>query len=131
MVRNIKRISSVLFCIYILAVTALCLIHTDNMPELPRSIFGIPLDKVVHFIMFLPFMILGYSTFHPINKSLFRKLAVLGILFILGCTFALATERLQAMTTYRSYELTDLTADCSAIAVGTLIILAYIIKTHK
>lgn len=131
MERNIKRISSVLFCIYILAVTVLCLIHTDNMPELPRSIFDIPLDKVVHFIMFLPFMILGYSTFHPINKSLFRKLAVLGILFILGCTFALATERLQAMTTYRSYELTDLTADCSAIAVGTLIILAYIIKTHK
>ena len=59
------------------------------------------------------------------------KIAVLVILFILGCTFALATERLQAMTTYRSYELTDMTADCSAIAVGTLIILAYIIKTHK
>lgn len=131
MVKKIKRISSVLFCIYIVAVTTLCLIQTDSIPDLPQSLFGIPLDKVFHFIMFMPFMILGYSTFHPVNKSLYRKLAVVGILFIMGCTFALATERLQAMTSYRSYEISDITADCSAIVAGTLIIIAYIIRTHK
>lgn len=131
MIRKVKRISSVLFCIYIIAVLTLCLIHTDSMPELPKSLFGIPLDKVFHFIMFLPFMILGYSTFHPINRSILRKLAVLVILSIMGCAFALATERLQAMTAHRSYELLDMAADCSAIAAGTLITLIYIVKTHK
>ena len=131
MTTNIKRISSVLFCIYIIAVITLCLIHTDSMPELPKSLFGIPIDKIVHFIMFLPFMILGYSTFNPVDKSIYRKFAVLMILSILGCAFALATERLQGMTSYRSYELMDIATDCSAIAAGTLIILTYIVKPHK
>ena len=80
--------------------------------------------------MFLPFIILSYSSFAPEGKGLARKLAVLSTLLLLGCIFAFSTEKLQAMTAYRSYEVLDLAADATGLACGTLVTLAYIIKTR-
>ena len=130
MIKNIKKISLGLFCIYIIAVVLLCVIHTSSIPELPKSIFGIPFDKIAHFIMFLPFVILSYASFMPERPGLARKLAVLAIFLLLGCIFAFSTEKLQAMTAYRSYEVLDLMADATGLACGSLITLAYIIKTR-
>ena len=130
MIKNIKKISLGLFCVYIIAVILLCVIHTSSIPELPKSIFGIPLDKIAHFIMFLPFIILSYSSFAPEGKGLARKIAVLSTLLLLGSIFAFSTEKLQAMTAYRSYEVLDLAADATGLVCGTLVTLAYIIKTR-
>ena len=130
MIKSIKKISLCLFCIYIIAVVLLCVIHTSSIPELPKTIFGIPFDKIAHFIMFLPFVILSYSSFAPEGKGTGRKLAVLAIFLLLGCIFAFSTEKLQAMTAYRSYEIMDLAADATGLVCGTLITFAYIIKTR-
>ena len=128
MIRNIKRISLVLFCVYISAVILLCVIHTNNIPVLPPSFLGIPIDKVAHFIMFLPFVVLSYTSFSPTEKGILRKLAVLGIFLLLGGIFAFATEKLQATTSYRAYEVLDLVADSAGLVCGSLITLGYIIK---
>lgn len=128
MIRNIKRISLVLFCVYITAVILLCIIRTNNIPELPPSFLGIPIDKVAHFLMFLPFVILSYSSFSPTEKGFLRKLSVLGIFLLLGFIFAFATEKLQATTGYRSYEVLDLVADGAGLICGSIITLGYIIK---
>ena len=131
MEKRLKRLSLALFCIYILAVVALCVIQTEELPELPKHFLGIPFDKIAHFIMFLPFVILGYTAFMPTEQSIWRKIAVLGIFVITGCVFAFSTEKMQAMTAYRSYEITDMVADGSGLLFGCLITLAYIVKTHK
>lgn len=128
MTRSIKRISFVLFCVYITAVILLCVIRTNSIPELPQSFLGIPIDKVAHFIMFLPFVILSYSSFSPTEKGFWRKLSVLGIFLMLGFVFAFATEKLQATTAYRSYEILDLVADGTGLIGGSLITLIYLLK---
>lgn len=127
---NIKKVSLGLFCIYIAAVTLLCIIHTNNIPELPQRFLGIPTDKIAHFLMFLPFVILAYMSFMPTEKGTWRKLAVMGIFLLLGCIFAFATEKIQATTEYRSYEALDLLADGTGLICGSLITLVHIIKTR-
>lgn len=126
-----KHFFIALFCIYIVAVILLCVIRTDSMPEMPRDLFGIPIDKVMHFTMFLPFTILGYIAFHSSNIGLWRKFAVLFILIILGSGFAYSTERLQALTDYRSYEMADFLSDLTGIAAGSIMTIAYIIRQNK
>jgi VanZ family protein len=131
MEKKIKKISLALFCVYVIAVILLCVIKTEDLPELPKLFLGIPLDKIAHFIMFFPFIILGYVSFMPTEKGLWRRLAVLGTLLTLGCIFAFATEKVQAMTAYRSYEILDMAADSIGLLGGTAITLVYIIKTSK
>lgn len=126
-----KYISIALFCIYIAAVILLCVIQTDSLPELPKLFLGIPLDKVAHFMMFLPFPILGYMTFHHSGRSKWRDLVILGIICILGAGFALSTERLQAMTSYRSYEVADMIADFTGILTGVTAVIIYILIKKK
>lgn len=126
-----KHFFIALFCIYIVAVILLCVIRTDSMPEMPRNLFGIPMDKVVHFIMFLPFPILGYIAFHNLGIGLWREIAVLFTLIVLGVVFAYSTERLQALTDYRSYEMADFFSDLTGIAAGGIMVIAYIIRQHK
>ncbi len=131
MERKIKRTYIVLFCIYLAAVILLCVIKTDNLPELPKSFLGIPLDKLTHFAMFLPFTILGYGAFHPTTDGFWRKVVVLSILLLCGCVFTFATERLQALTSYRSYELLDMAADGSGLLAGALATLIFIATKRK
>ena len=129
--KNAKKISLGLFCTYVAAVMLLCVIKTDSLPELPKFYLGIPLDKIMHFAMFLPFPILGYMAFYPTEKGCMREFAVLGIMFLLGVGFAFATERLQAMTDYRSYEINDMLADLIGIATGAIIGIIIILKRRK
>ena len=129
--RKFRKISTVLFCSYIVAVVLLCVIRTDSLPELPKSFLGIPLDKITHFVMFLPFPVLGYTTFSPTEQGNWRKFAVLGIMCVLGFAFAYSTERLQAFTSYRACETADLIADAIGICTGAFAVAIHIIVTHK
>ena len=131
MSKRLKHIALAVFCIYIATVLALCVIKTDNIPELPKYFIGIPLDKIMHFLMFTPFSVLGYMSFYPDEKGTLREIAILGILCILGAGFAISTERLQAMTDYRAFELADLTADYIGVAAGAAIVLIQIFKRNR
>ena len=52
-----------LFLAYVGLVAWLCFGNIKPDPDLPRSIFGIPADKVAHFLMFLPAPLLGTLAF--------------------------------------------------------------------
>ena len=129
--KKLKHISLAIFCCYILAVVLLCLIRTESLPELQKTFLGIPLDKVAHFMMFIPFPLLGYMSFHSERKEIWRTMAVLGILCILGVGFAFATERLQAMTTYRSCEPADMVADMTGIVSGAVVAAVTVFIRHR
>ena len=49
------RIFFVLFLAYLGLVVWCCFGNFGSMPNVQREMFGIPTDKVVHFVMFLPF----------------------------------------------------------------------------
>ena len=49
----------------------LCFTSSDKLPDIQKTIFGFPTDKVAHFLMFLPFPILFYMAWdHDTSKAL-------------------------------------------------------------
>lgn len=125
--KKIRKISRILFCLYVTAVILLCIIKTESLPELPKTFLGIPLDKIAHFIMFLPYPILGYATFYPKDSSIWRNLALVAIICITGGVFAYSTETIQSMTDYRTSDIMDIAADSAGLLSGTLATIIYII----
>ena len=91
-----------------LAVGYLCFSRPDEIPSIPLDWFGIPTDKIAHFVMFTPFPILASLAFIPEKYGKFRK--VLGIIAIaaLGAVTAAATEQIQEVLGYRCYETKDM-----------------------
>lgn len=112
------RISKiVLFLAYVAAVAWLCFGTFKPDPSIPRTIFNIPTDKVVHFLMFLPFPILGTIAFD--FRSWWRALSIMTILANLA---AFTFEQLQSrITTVRITDPTDLNANFLGISLGLLI----------
>ena len=129
--KRLRHISRALFCIYVIAVVLLCVVKTESMPELPKSFFGIPFDKMVHFLMFLPFPVLGYLAFFAPEDASWKKLTVLMVLCITGAGFAMSTEKLQALTAYRSCESADMLADFMGLATGAVIAVIHIFRKHR
>lgn len=122
-----KRLHIVLFCLYLTAVVILCFMKPDDLPSVEKYLFGIPIDKIAHFTMFLPYPILCSLSFmrHDMNK--FRRMCVLAIIVITGIGMAYGTEVIQAHTGYRAYEIKDFYADMTGMCFGTLITLTYIL----
>ena len=118
---NIKRICIAAFCIYLIAVAVLCFIRPSQLPEVDiKTIFGIPIDKVLHFLMFLPYPFLSGMSFMSRKLNIFINILTLAILVVAGVGIAYGTELIQAHTGYRSYEIADFKADAVGIAVGTI-----------
>lgn len=86
-----------LLCAYIIAIAYLCFMRPDDMPEIRPDLWGIPIDKIMHFIMFFPFPILAYAAFRPVGKNRMIHLAVLAIILVTGTGVALGTEHIQGL----------------------------------
>ena len=124
---KMRYISAFLLCAYIVAVAVLCFMKPSSLPQVEMDFFGIPMDKVVHFIMFLPFSILAYMTFWPADAGKLRKMAVLLVILIFGAGMAVATEKIQAMTGYRSGDIMDFAADMTGILAGAALTALFIL----
>ena len=121
-----NRTRSVLFtivmCLYIGTVAYLCFANFHKLPDVPKTLLGIPMDKIVHFCMFFPFPILAFLAYDKFTGT--RKSVVIFALitFAVGCTVAAATEIGQALLTdYRSGDPTDFLADFLALLSSSLI----------
>ena len=114
----------ILFIIYLGLVAWCCFGHFESMPEVRRYILGIPTDKVVHFAMFLPFVILGYPACDFLATGHRRGIIILVLVFLAGLLVALATEKGQSLTSYRSGDPLDLAADVTGLATGAVIVIA-------
>ena len=131
---NLKKISLALFCIYLAAVAALCFLRPSSLPEMEiKTFLGLPIDKVLHFIMFFPYPGLSGLSFMYRRFSLGRNFLILLVLTIAGAGLAYGTEVIQRETGYRSYDMGDYIADMAGMAAGAILTLIFIIiqKTRK
>ena len=124
---KVRHISFIILCIYIAAVAFLCFMKTDSLPSVDMYFLGIPMDKVVHFMMFAPFPVLAYMTFWPSKAGKGGKLAVLTVIVAVGAGLGKATERIQTMLGYRTGDPADFLSDMTGILTGALVIAAYIL----
>lgn len=108
-------------CVYFAAVVYLCLMRPDDMPQVQFDLFGIPIDQVVHFTMFFPFPILAYAAFRPEGMKKIVHMAVLLTILVAGAGIAIGTEKLQGLSEYRSYEITDFYADMLGMMLSSVI----------
>lgn len=128
---NSKKLYIAALIVYLAAVAFLCFSRPENLPEMDvKTFLGIPIDKVLHFIMFLPYPILAGLSFIGKQTRLPVSLLILALAIITGAGISYGTEAIQAQTGYRAYEISDFYADMTGIATGTLISVIYLIKTR-
>ncbi len=118
---RLYNIFRILLIIYLAGVAYLCFGHFDNLPDIRKTLFGIPMDKVVHFCMFFPAPLIGFFAFTDKPKSPGKALVSLICICSFSCIFAGLTEIIQGTLPYRSEDIRDFEADCLAIGVGTVL----------
>ncbi len=128
---NRKLIWFLLLCLYVTAVAVLCFMKPEGLPEVSPDIFGIPIDKVVHFMMFFPFPFVAYEAFCPKTKKKSIHIAVLLAMYGIGLTLAIGTEHIQGQLGYRSEDIKDFYSDSIGISCSAVLTMIYIlIKKH-
>lgn len=119
-----KTIGIFLLVAYLGAVAYCCFGHFSDLPEINTdSLFGIPADKVVHFLMFFPFPILCHLAFAGWTTKTSHTVLSVSVIFLTGAVIAAATEIGQSFTDYRSGDIIDFTADTISLAVSSMIVL--------
>ena len=124
-------LSRILFFLYLAAIAFLCFMKVDKLPDIQRVIFGIPADKLAHFLMFLPFPILAFFAFDKYTESPRQSFIYTGLTCAAGCLLAAGTELIQSRLSYRSGDPNDFIADFLAIILGSLIVLLIDISKQK
>jgi len=116
-----KYLKILIFLAYLGLVAYACFGHFENVPDITKTFLGIPMDKLVHFIMFFPFPILCYMLTGRFGSN---WKAVLGmvVIFLIGCLLASGTELVQSKLAYRGAEVADFRADCISLAISSLIV---------
>ena len=118
--------------LYVIAVAWFCFAKFQRLPDVPRTLFGIPIDKVVHFSMFLPFPILAFLAYDHLTETPWQALAALVSICAVGGVFAGITELIQEQLAYRTKDINDFGADCLAIGLsGLLVFTIDVLKMRK
>jgi VanZ family protein len=115
--------SKILFLLYIAALLFLSLASFAGIDlGIERTdILGIPIDKCIHFLMFLPYPILAY--FASPRKNYWRTLFYVGMT---GIIIAFLLELSQGLfTADRVTDIWDLVANVIAILIGTAVLLLF------
>ena len=113
----------ILFLLYLVAVGLLCWMHVDKLPDLQRTLWGLPTDKVAHFVMFLPFPILAFLAYDHKTKTAWSALLFAFLTLLGGTALAGLTEWIQHFLPYRSFDVQDLKADLLALGLSTAFVL--------
>ena len=131
MTRRQLVIARILFALYLIAVAVLCFGKFESSQDVPTDLWGLPMDKVVHFLMFFPLPALAYLAFDRYKGNRSSSFLWAGVTFLAGCAYAAFTELVQSRLSYRSGDPTDFKADFIALAACSVIILVIILLKHK
>lgn len=118
-------------CLYLAALGFLCFADPQSYPSTPFSLWNIPTDKIVHFIMFAPYPVLTFITLDPQSGSTTKRLIILLLVLMSGTALALGTELIQGTMEYRSFELWDLAADIAGMLASTMALTAYMLSRNR
>ena len=113
-------LARILFILYLAAIAFLCFMHADKIPDMQKTLFGIPTDKVAHFLMFLPFPILAFLAYDHVTNKVWSAVLFAVLTFAVGAAIAWGTEYIQGMLPYRSRDVADFRADLLALGISTL-----------
>ena len=123
-----RRTVRILLVAYLLCVGYLCFASFKAIPSAPIFILGIQADRIVHFLMFVPFPFLAFFSFEDRNKTFWQVLLILILIFSAGCLVAGATEYIQGLLPHRVKDIEDFKADTLGLILGSLITLLAIIR---
>ena len=116
----------ILLIVYLAAVAYICFASQGGLPSFENWPFKIPADKVVHFVMFLPWPILACLSVLPFGaESTHKTVIVMMLMTLAGCAIAGATEWIQGLLPYRSRDVLDFIADCLGLLTGALLFAAF------
>ncbi len=111
-----------IFFIYILIILFASLYSFKNTSvDLSGFILGIRADRLIHFIMFLPFPLFAWLAFGTTIKRHTHRLSI-SVLLISGLLISTITEVLQTLNPNRDFDYIDLIANYSAIIIGTTLV---------
>ena len=114
----------IVFALYLAAVIWLCFGQFDGLPDVERSFWGIPTDKIAHFLMFFPFPVLAYYAFDRYSPKFPVAILWTLVAFLAGILIAAGTELGQArLTSYRSGDILDFRADLLSLGISTFFVL--------
>lgn len=132
MTRRQRIIARILFGVYLVAVAWLCFGKLDGSQNMPATFWGIPTDKIVHFLMFLPFPVLAFFAFDRFTEKFWPTVLWTTVIFLAGCAFAAGTEIVQArLLPYRTGDPADFKADVLALALSSVIVLILDLSKQK
>ena len=123
-----KTLARILFLLYIAVVMYLCFGKFDSLPKTPRNFLGLEGDKVVHFLMFIPFSVLSYFAFTLRTSKAWHSLLLAALILLVGAAFAAGTELVQDFIPYREADTADFVADFLALCLSTAAVLTMDLK---
>ena len=123
--KNLTTVSRIVFLLYIAFLCIACFVKFEGNVDFSDTIFGIPKDKIVHFLMFLPFPPLMYSSFYGMRGKPWSLVLFLFITLVTGSIIAGGTEIIQGLTDYRSMDIGDFRADSTGLLTGCLSVMVY------
>lgn len=119
----------ILLVLYVAAVAYICFANFKHLPQMSRITWGFETDKVIHFIMFLPYTVLTYFSIGRLPRRIWKSILLTILLIATGCLFAAATEVVQSRLIYRSGDFRDFEADLLAISIsGTIVLISDITR---
>ena len=127
-----KTLFRVLFFVYLICVMVLCFGNFKGAPEVTLDLWGIPMDKVVHFAIFLPFPVLAFLAFDQFTETVPQTLLFVGITLVIGALMGWGTEWGQEhFTDTRQGDWMDFLADCVGLVVGSIGVAIWDIRKQK
>lgn len=115
---SVRTAILVLFFIYLGCVGFLYYGNISTTTTMPESLFGFQMDKVAHFLMFLPYPFLAHGSFK--GKRKWRNLV---FVIISGIALAFAFELTQErIASYRTTDPWDLVANIASLTVSSFFV---------
>lgn len=117
MTQRVRNIGRGVMAIYIIVILCLCLGTFQGPAGMWKTFLGIQLDKIIHFLMYLPYPALAFWAFYQ-GKNWGRFLLVV---LLIGIAYSGAVEIMQAIfTDSRSAEWGDLLANTLGMGTSAL-----------
>ena len=117
MVTRTQHIGRCVLAVYVIVILCMCLGTFQGPSGMWKTFLGIQMDKVVHFVMYLPYPALVFWSFYQGKNG--KRLMLFALL--VGIAYSGAVELMQALfTDTRSAEWGDLLANTLGMTAGGL-----------
>ena len=119
------KLFKILFFIYLTGLCFCCFWNFRGSIGLDNDLWGIRMDKVVHFLLFFPLPIVSYMAFPQLRNTSGRYLKFSILSVAAGVLLGAVIELIQGWSGYRSCGMADLLADFCGLVSAALLLQVY------